>query len=297
MDHRQFVAALPQEQRTRLTGRADRPGLLRLACHAGGILLLGALIALRVPFWPLLMLPQGVLIVFLFTALHETIHGTAFRTGWLNDWTARACGFLILLPADWFRYFHFAHHRFTQDPDNDPELAEPKPETVGQYVVHMSGLRVWRSHLATLARNTLGRCDDAFVPAPGRAKVAREARVMVALYGAAALVSIAAGSAVLLYVWVLPAVLGQPFLRLYLLAEHGRCPFVANMLENSRTTFTNALVRWVAWNMPYHAEHHSWPGVPFHRLPDLHELTRAHLGQTENGYARFHRKYVGGLEA
>ena len=96
-------------------------------------------------------------------------------------------------------------------------------------------------------------------------------------------------------IWVLPAVLGQPFLRLYLLAEHGRCPFVANMLENSRTTLTNALVRWVAWNMPYHAEHHSWPGVPFHRLPDLHELTRAHLGQTENGYARFHRKYVGAL--
>ncbi|TGS93002.1 fatty acid desaturase, partial [Mesorhizobium sp. M8A.F.Ca.ET.213.01.1.1] len=100
--------------------------------------LLGGLIAARVPLWPLLMLPQGILIVFLFTLLHETVHRTAFETQWLNDAVARLCSLAIALPADWFRYFHFAHHRFTQDPDNDPELAFPKPETLRQYIVHVS---------------------------------------------------------------------------------------------------------------------------------------------------------------
>ena len=74
-------------------------------------------------------------------------------------------------------------------------------------------------------------------------------------------------TAVLLWVWIIPALLGQPFLRLYLLAEHGCCAFVANMFENSRTTFTGPLVRFLAWNMPYHAEHHAFPTVPFYRLP------------------------------
>ena len=106
----------------------------------------------------------------------------------------------------------------------------------------------------------------------------------------------AAGSADALFAWVLPALLGQPFLRLYLLAEHGRCPFVANMFENSRTIFTNRLVRFLAWNMPYHAEHHAYPAVPFHRLPELHALARPHLRVTEAGYAAFHRKYAADLK-
>ena len=88
--------------------------------------------------------------------------------------------------------------------------------------------------------------------------------------------------------------LGQPVLRLYLLAEHGRCPFVANMFENTRTTFTNALVRRLAWNMPYHAEHHAWPVVPFHRLPDLHVMTAPHLRVTAPGYAAFTVDYAQG---
>jgi fatty acid desaturase len=102
---------------------------------------------------------------------------------------------------------------------------------------------------------------------------------------------------VLLWVWIVPALIGQPFLRLYLLAEHGRCPFVANMLENTRTTATTWVVRKLAWNMPYHAEHHSYPAVPFHKLPEFHAIVEAHLKETENGYVRFNAKYVAALKS
>ena len=91
--------------------------------------------------------------------------------------------------------------------------------------------------------------------------------------------------------WMLPLALGQPFLRAYLLAEHGLCPPVANMFENTRTTITTRLVRFLAWNMPYHAEHHAFPTVPFHQLPALHELTKQHLRTTSDGYAAFHAEY------
>ncbi|OCW57223.1 fatty acid desaturase [Hoeflea olei] len=297
MDHKAFIASLSPDQARALTETSDARGLVQLASHLGAIALLGGLIAARVPSWPLLMLPQGILIVFLFTALHEASHETPFRTRWLSTWTARVSGFLILLPPRWFRYFHFAHHRFTQVPGKDPELAAPKPETWRQYFLHVSGLPVWLSHLRTLARNAAGRCTDDFVPAARRAAVAAEARGMLVLYLALAAASLAAGSAVLLYAWIVPMLLGQPFLRLYLLAEHGRCPQVANMLENSRTTFTNALVRRLAWNMPYHAEHHSYPAVPFHRLPEMHRLAARHLKVTETGYARFHAKHAPRFQA
>lgn len=294
--HDAFVAGLPRADRAALTARADGPGLRRLAAHAGPILVLGALIGARVPGWWALMLPQGVLIVFLFTALHEASHRTAFATAWLNDRVAQAAGFvLLLLPPEWFRLYHFAHHRHTQDPALDPELAAPKPETWSAYVAHVSGLPLWWGAVRVLVRNAAGRNADAFVPGAARARVAREARAMLAGYAVLAAGSVAAGSALLLWVWLLPMVLGQPVLRLYLLAEHGRCPLVADMFANSRTTFTNRAVRWLAWNMPYHAEHHAFPAVPFHRLPDLHRLARAHLRTTERGYVRFTVTYAAGL--
>lgn len=292
MDHRGLVASLPPAERRRLTAKADAPGLRRLALHGGLIVLIGALIATRVPGWPVLMLPQGVLIVFLFSLEHEAIHRTAFRTHRLNDAVAWTAGLPIGLPPAWFRYFHFAHHRFTQDPAKDPELAFAKPETLAQYVAHASGIPLWWGQLRQLAVNALGGCHSPFVPPHGHAKVRREARATIAVYAAAIALSAWAGSAVLLYVWIIPALVGQPFLRLYLLAEHARCPYVANMLKNTRTTFTTRLVRLVTWNMPYHAEHHAWPAVPFHRLPDFHAVAAAHLAETEAGYVRFNAGYV-----
>jgi fatty acid desaturase len=295
MDHRTIIASLTPEQRDRLTEKSDRAGLAQLAVHWGLIVLLGIAIAVRVPFWWLLLLPQGIFIVFLFTLLHEAVHLTPFRSAWLNALAARVSGFLILLPSDWFRYFHFAHHRYTQDPENDPELATPKPETLSQYIVHVSGIPVWWSAIKGLFINAADRNRAPYIPPKGYSKVKTEARIMLALYLLLALVSVYFESVLLFWTWVLPALIGEPFLRLYLLAEHGRCPFVANMLENTRTTKTTWLVRKLAWNMPYHAEHHSYPGVPFHRLPEFHAIVESHLKEVEDGYVRFNAKYVEGL--
>ncbi len=284
-DHRAVIASLTPQERARLTEKSDAVGLVHLAVHLGAILLFGALIAARLPFWPLLMVPQGILIVFLFTLLHESIHRTAFKTKWLNDVVAWICAVMIALPPDWFRGFHFAHHRFTQDPENDPELAEPKPETPTQYFVHLSGLPTWYSHVKTLGVNA----------SSGPGTLRTEARIMIALYIALAGLSILTGSTVLLHAWLIPAIIGQPALRLYLLAEHTGCPKLPNMLENTRTVLTNRLIRQIAWNMPYHTEHHTYPAVPFHRLPELHSVMADRLRHVETGYASFHRGYFRSL--
>ena len=119
---------------------------------------------------------------------------------------------------------------------------------------------------------------------------------MLAIYASIAIASVLWGSSLLLWVWIVPALLGQPFLRLFLLAEHTACPHVENMFENTRTTFTTGLVRLIAWNMPFHAEHHALPTVPFHKLPVLHEAVREHLKVTADGYARFNGRLVAGFE-
>ncbi len=296
MDHKRLVAGLNKQQRMQLTALSDGPGLFKLAQHITIVALLGWLIARGVSGWQVLMVVQGIVLVFLFTLLHEAAHQTLFKSVWINKAVSWVCGLVLFLPPEWFRYFHFAHHRFTQDPENDPELASPKPDTIGQYILHVSGLPVWRGNLKVTFNNAIWPSTEAFVPERSRAKLKTEARIMWVVYAASLAASVFAGSALLVWVWLLPVLLGQPFLRLYLLAEHGRCPLVANMLENSRTTFTSAIVRWLAWNMPYHAEHHVYPAVPYHKLPEFHQLVRSHLKVTQNGYARFNAGYVQSLE-
>ena len=172
----------------------------------------------------------------------------------------------------------------------DPELEGGQPETVRQWLWHVSGVPYWRSEVRLLGRLMLGRGMADYVPPGARGRVVREARWMGLGYGVAALSLLA--SPALVWLWLVPVLLGQPVLRLYLLAEHGDCPRVANMFENTRTTFTTALVRVLAWNMPYHVEHHVMPAVPFHRLPELHVLMRQELQVTADGYAAFTRAYL-----
>lgn len=238
------------------------------------------------------MILQGIFLVFLFTLQHETTHYTPFKTRSLNTIVGQCCGLILLLPPTWFRYFHLAHHRWTQDPQRDPELTSPKPVTLYQYVVYLSGLPVWRSHIGTLLRNAIHQCTDDFVPSKKRTSVRLEAIAMLAFYLGIGALSIATETTEALTVWILPLLLGQPFLRAYLLAEHAACPEVENRFENTRTLLTNPLVRRLAWNMPYHAEHHAYPAVPFFRLPDAHTLAREHLKQLEPGYIYFHRKFI-----
>jgi fatty acid desaturase len=287
MDHRAFVASLAPELRAELTAASNRAGLLHLAGHAGAILLVGLLIAMG---WWALVPVQGVLIVFLFTLEHEATHKTPFANSRLNEWVGRACGFLLLLPFDWFRAFHLAHHRWTNIEDHDPELAGGKPETLRAWLGHVSGLPYWFSQARLVVGLAFGRVRAPYLPKAALPRMAREARWMLAGYGVVAASLLV--TPVLFWVWILPAVLGQPALRLYLLAEHGDCPKVADMFLNTRTTFTTALMRFLAWNMPFHTEHHVYPQVPFYQLPRLHKMMRDHLEVTAEGYAAFTKGYL-----
>jgi len=261
------VQVIGREELKRLSERSDAQGLLQLGGHLALLLLSGYLVYLSfetIWLWPA-MFAHGVVLIFLFAPLHEAIHRTAFRSRTLNDVVAFVIGVLLVLPREYFRAFHFAHHRFTQESD-DPELAVPKPATVRQFLWHISGLPYWIAGLLGLVVRASGTLSEPIYATDRvRRSVVHEARWVLAIYAVALGLSIAAQSTVLLWYWVIPALLGQPMLRLYLLAEHSACPRSPDMLENSRTTYTNALVRFLPGtcrSMP-----NTTPGRPFPSTP------------------------------
>lgn len=282
-----------------LRARRDGPALVHLAGHLGALLATAGVIhqSLGSPWLVPALALHGIVVVFLFAPFHEATHGTAFRTAWLNDCVGWLCGLVLLRPPLYFRYRHAAHHTYTQDPARDPDRV-PIPATFGGYAYHLSGLPFWGKVFGILLRVARGRLvtwERAFISDSEHERIVGEARIFCAVYALAAAVAVVTGSCAPVLYWLVPRILGEPVLRMVRMAEHTGCDEVPDFLLNTRTMLTTPLVRALYWNMPYHAEHHFAPSVPFHALPALHREIQAHVKHLVPGYVGVHRGLVANL--
>jgi fatty acid desaturase len=300
---RAVVSPLPTKQLRELQQRSDRRGLARLAGHLLAVGVAGALYAqllARSRHWLLCglgALVLGFTLVTMFAAMHECVHRTAFKSRWLNDLVGWFAGLLSFYNSTFYRYYHGWHHRFTQIPGRDPELDDPKPTGLSSYVLEMSGAYWWLGKLRTHLGIALGRVGGyPFLSDETRPKVVRSVRLQLAVYAAAMALSIGFGQPWFFTYWLLPVVLGQPLLRAILLAEHTGCSESDDALSNTRTTHTLLPVRFLMWEMPYHAEHHRYPALPFFALAEAHEALAPHLAHVaRSGYLGVHVEVLRGL--
>jgi fatty acid desaturase len=232
------------------------------------------------------------LLISLFAPLHECSHSTAFKSKLLNQLVMFFCGMVHLMPSIWFRGFHMQHHRHTQDIKKDPELGTEHPRTIGSYIFLITGIKIWIDLVNNVFRLFSGNVNESYIDKHNTKKVVLEARIVFVIYLLLFFFSFNLNNGILLYAWIIPMIIGQPFLRLFLLAEHGFCDLTADMTKNSRTTKTNFLVRFFMWNMNYHTEHHSTPGIPFHKLQEYQKKIKYKVKYQELGYFNFHKKYL-----
>jgi len=287
----------PAELRA-LSARSDQPALRQLGIHLGILLVTGLMVAFAPGIWLLpAMFLFGLAQVTLFAPAHECMHRTAFASPRLNaivGWLAAAPS---LLNLDFYRAFHLAHHRHTQHPEKDPELDAIAPDDIPGYLIRVSGLTYWELRLRVIRDAWMDDMSEyEFISAEQSGRIINSVRLMSALMvGGALLSAYLFGWRTPLIFWIIPQIIAQPVLRAYLLAEHTGCKHEANGLINTRTTLTNKVVRTLMWNMPFHAEHHLYPSIPFHRLPDAHERIGHKLGVVQKGYARWNLTHVRGL--
>lgn len=274
--------------------RNDRSGITYLAGHfatlaaTGYGIYLAAGTILLVPA----MVLHGVVMAFLFAPMHETSHGTAFRSRWLNEAAFRLISFIYISPPVFFRYFHAAHHTYTQIRGKDPDIVMPEKPTWADYLIYISTFRLWRRNATWFVSHALGRIherDRWYVPQDEWPRVYREARVMLALYAALGATAIATGTGYwLLIYWIIPRLMGEPVMRWVRVTEHTGCEEVADLRRNTRTTNANPLFRALFWNMSYHAEHHLCPAVPFHALGRMHAQVGDRLHPVGKNYFAVH---------
>jgi fatty acid desaturase len=284
-----------------LMARRDGPAALHFAFQtvlfAGSAALTVALAGRGDPAWVVAVC--AVALLAFFPSLHESGHQTAFATPALNEATAFVSAFLMLQAPSFFRSFHWEHHRETQDPERDPEisgapdLVDDWPRHWATYAFVTSGqaLMVGKAGFTlacALLPSAVWRRLFPFVRDREARRVAWESRAVALGWAVVLGVGLTRidGFAALLWAWPLAHLL----LGFYLMPEHTGLPHEGTQLERTRTVISNGLVRWWMWNMPYHAEHHAHPGVPYHAVPMLHERMRDQLVHVSPGYAAFHRE-------
>ncbi len=284
------------ERRAELGVRRDLPGLIFLSGHLAVLGTTGYLLFLALgSYWVVhATLLHGFVLVHLFAPFHECSHGTPFRTRGLNQAVFWLTGLALFLPPLHFRLEHAAHHAYTSDPARDPEMI-PMASRLSGFLLYGTAIPYFRGLLRRLTHHPLGlftEVERRFIPAHSRRRVQRQAWIMWAGYLGIALASLWFESSAALVYWVIPRLVGEPFQRFIRMTEHVGCPSAPNMLENTRTTLTWTPLRWLAWNMPYHAEHHVVSSVPFHALPALHDELKPHLAMVAEGYLAAERDIV-----
>ena len=250
-----------------LNQKANLPGLVRLSGHLAVMIISGYLWT-TADNW-LLKFPALVIYGFslaaMFAPLHESCHRTAFANARLNDLVAWLAGVFSFYNSSFYRRYHKWHHRYTRIPGKDPELEDPQPTNWQEYLIEISGWNWWLGKFATHYKVATGKFENMpYISEDAKDEVIRSTRLQLAVYGAAIALSVIFQQPWFITFWLLPLAVGQTILRFILLAEHTGCSKDNNPLTNTRTTLTWFPIKFMMWNMPFHAEHHLYPAIPFH---------------------------------
>ncbi|HKF24711.1 MAG TPA: fatty acid desaturase, partial [Candidatus Acidoferrum sp.] len=154
---------------------------------------------------------------------HESGHGTAFKTNWMNNALYEIASFMVMRESTIWRWSHTRHHSDTIIVGRDPEIHVPRPPDPVELTKKFFGLANLPRYCMGLVRHCLGRLSGAekeFVPESEYSGVFARARIYAVLY---ALVFAAAAyyRTILPLMFVgLPNLYGSWLMHVYSLTQH-----------------------------------------------------------------------------
>ena len=218
---------------------------------------------------------------------HEAGHGTAFKTDWLNNALYEIASFMVMRESTVWRWSHTRHHSDTIIVGRDPEIAVPRPPDLKGIAMGFFGLPVYPKYFQHLFLHAAGRMtavERTYIPESEFPKIHRRARIYLLIYAGAIALALATRSWLPLMYIGLPHLYGGWLMPIYGLTQHtGLAENVLDHRLNCRTVRMNLVNRFLYWNMNYHVEHHMFPLVPYHALPELHQLVKADMPEPYAG--------------
>jgi beta-carotene hydroxylase len=230
-----------------------------------------------VPLWAATAI-YAVLTYMSYTPLHEAahgnIHGGREQLKWLNDLCGYLVAPLIMIPYSTHTVEHFTHHRYTNQPDKDPDYLIVGSRH-GFLAFIVCGVKFLWMQNTFLFR-------DYWATAPRRERAIYFAEVTLAIGWRVAFFALIPTTSTLIL--LLAGYLAGAFFTVYWFAYRPHLPYE----ESARYRNTNSLIMpvwmkplewfWLGQNL--HSIHHAFPRVPFYRYHALYRqiepVLRAH---------------------
>ena len=230
---------------------------------------------------------------------HESSHGTAFKSDWMNNSLYEFASFLVMREATVWRWSHTRHHSDTIIVGRDPEIAVPRPPSLLELSKAIFDLGVYPRYFERIIVHATGRMyadEKTFIPESDFSKVYLRARIYVLIYAAVITTAILTSSFLPLMFIGLPNLYGSWLMVVYGLTQHaGLAENVLDHRLNCRTVYMNPLNRFCYWNMNFHIEHHMFPLVPYHALSRLHAVVKDDMPKPYRGLFEAYREIIPAL--
>jgi MocE subfamily Rieske [2Fe-2S] domain protein len=276
-----YQTPVPRATMRHLLERRDGPAIRDTLLWFGILALTGGATAYWWGTW-WAVIPYLVYAVFYGTASdsrwHECSHGTAFRTDWMNSVLYEIASFMVMRESVVWRWSHTRHHSDTIVVGRDPEIQVPRPPDMTGLVLSLWAVGGYRTYFPKLLMHASGRVsadERTFIPESEFPRVFRNSRICLALYLVVVLAAVLSRSWLPVFLFILPQVFGTWLMIFQNTPQHaGLAENVLDHRLNCRTVYMNPVSRFIYWNMNYHVEHHMFPLVPYHRLPELHEVIK-----------------------
>ncbi len=283
-----YECDIPKKELNSYMKRSNTPAALHIGLWL--VLLIGTGVLSSVFFlqgnlWCILTFAiYGVLYSAADARTHETVHGTPFKTSWINT---AVCWFAALIdlmnPVIW-RWSHSRHHSWTMHKGDDPEISVPRPPNVFLIALEFFHLhKVWYK-LAYMFAHALGiktKLAKMVVPEDEMHNLFWAARVNVLVLTAVIVATVLSQSILPFLLYGLPRIYGGYIQWMMILLQHaGLEEDVWDHRLVCRTVIMNPVFGFLYMNMQYHTEHHLYPLIPFHALPAFHQRVKSQLPQT-----------------
>jgi fatty acid desaturase len=289
-----------------LTQRSDWKGLLQTVGFLVLLILSGAAAFyawrhLSVPVFCVVLFLHGTFFAFTNNAFHELVHGTVFRSKYLNAIFLRIFSFLAWKSHVAFYASHMRHHSYTLHPPDDSEVVLPLHLTLREFlleaVVEPLGMFQVIGDTIRISVGALrGDWELTLFPksnVEGRRRLIRWARIT--LLGHIAILTFS-------------AITGQWLVALLISGARfygGGLHYLCNKMQHvglqdkvtdfrlcCRTVELNPFLQFLYFHMNYHTEHHMYAAVPCYNLGRLHRAIAHEMPPISHGLIPAWREIV-----
>ena len=276
-----YKPSLDKKKLKELSRRRDLPGLIHFFLYFLSLFVSGylAYITWGTVWTVFFFFIYGTIYAFSVANWHETVHRTAFKTRWINEFFYHISSFMCDFEGFRWRWSHTFHHTKTlqTEDDYDHEIQVSRPTELIAFFLNFIPLtdllfphKLIKYEVIKHSFGILSPVVKISAPENQKKKIIWNSRLYIFIWLSVITWSIYIWSILPILFIILPTYIGKPIWFAVNVTQHLAAKI--DTKDHRLSTYSvriNPILSFLYWHMEYHLEHHMFPMVPSYNLKKL----------------------------